>query len=234
MNIHVSNDLASTGARPTVLAIAKLLAARRGIPFSELISHRREKKLALARMEAMYLAKRLSNRTLPEIARVLGDRDHTTILHGIRRIGELATNDGAYLAEITAIEQSIATDLGTAYVFPDMCSEAKKLATAILEQQDALQVSLPDIRNLAAMFLEFERRDNRLVKSDDAGNPSKRAMSDAEIVHYVPTRSIPVADLRPLFNAVAKMEDAVFTPGEAHERSRVIQEAVLLKNGLRK
>lgn len=183
-------------------------------------------------MEAMYFSKRLANRTMPEIGRVLGGRDHTTILSGIRRIETLAAEDGAYLAELNAIEHSIVADLGTTYVFSDTAEEARNLAAVILESKEALQISLSDIRNLAAMFIELERRDARLVPP--APDHPTKPMTDAEIIHYVPTRSIPVSDLQPLLDAVARMEGAVYTPGEAHQRSRVIREAVELKKRLGK
>lgn len=57
----------------------------------DLLSARRTHHIVRARQVVMYLAKQLTLRTLPDIGRRLGGRDHTTILHGVRRITELRT-----------------------------------------------------------------------------------------------------------------------------------------------
>jgi chromosomal replication initiator protein len=49
--------------------------------------------IARPRQIAMYLSKQLTPRSLPEIGRRFGGRDHTTIMHGVRRIEELKTTD---------------------------------------------------------------------------------------------------------------------------------------------
>lgn len=65
--------------------IAKAVAKAHGISFIDLISARRTRHLAIARQHAMWLMKKYTTLSLPGIAAILGDRDHTTILHGIRR-----------------------------------------------------------------------------------------------------------------------------------------------------
>ncbi|HID67755.1 MAG TPA: chromosomal replication initiator protein DnaA, partial [Roseibacterium sp.] len=59
----------------------------------DLISQNRQRAIARPRQMAMYLCKRLTQRSLPEIGKKLGGRDHTTILYGVRRIEELMQAD---------------------------------------------------------------------------------------------------------------------------------------------
>jgi hypothetical protein len=73
---------------PTVTLLRDLLrlvAKARHFSVDEMCSQRRWAPLALARHEFSWLAYRHSTRSLPEMGRALGGRDHTTILHGIRR-----------------------------------------------------------------------------------------------------------------------------------------------------
>jgi chromosomal replication initiation ATPase DnaA len=65
-------------------AIANEIAKQHGITFRQMISPRRDIKLARARQHAMWELDRHTNLSLPQIGKLLGDRDHTTILHGIR------------------------------------------------------------------------------------------------------------------------------------------------------
>ena len=60
----------------------------------ELISARRARVVARPRQIAMYLAKRLTTRSLPEIGRKFGGRDHSTVIHAVRRIEQLRDSDG--------------------------------------------------------------------------------------------------------------------------------------------
>jgi chromosomal replication initiator protein len=55
----------------------------------------------------MYLAKILTLRSLPEIGRRFGGRDHTTVLHAVRKIETLAGNDGAFAEEIEALKRQL-------------------------------------------------------------------------------------------------------------------------------
>lgn len=69
----------------------------------DLLSQRRAPVVVLPRQVAMYLAKTLTTRSLPEIGRVIGGRDHTTILHGVRKITEMVKTDATLAEEISII-----------------------------------------------------------------------------------------------------------------------------------
>ena len=74
----------------------------------DLVSARRARAVARPRQIAMYLAKRLTTRSLPEIGRKFGGRDHSTVIHAVRRIEELRDSD----REIDAAVRMLLSELG--------------------------------------------------------------------------------------------------------------------------
>jgi chromosomal replication initiator protein len=79
--------------RVTVDDIQKATAEHFGLKQADLISERRNRAIARPRQAAMWLAKQLTTRSLPDIGRRFGGRDHTTVLHAVRRIDELRVAD---------------------------------------------------------------------------------------------------------------------------------------------
>ncbi|MEG3165080.1 chromosomal replication initiator protein DnaA [Sphingomonas sp. PB2P19] len=79
--------------RVTIDEIQKLVSAHFELKPLDLISARRARAVARPRQIAMYLAKRLTTRSLPEIGRKFGGRDHSTVIHAVRRIEELRDSD---------------------------------------------------------------------------------------------------------------------------------------------
>jgi len=73
--------------------ILRIISRHFGVSKGDLLSQRRHRSVVWPRQVGMYLAKQLTARSLPEIGRRFGNRDHTTVLHAIRKIeGELADN----------------------------------------------------------------------------------------------------------------------------------------------
>ena len=66
--------------------ILKVISRHYGVSRSDLLSERRHRSVVWPRQIGMYLAKQLTSRSLPEIGRRFGGRDHTTVLHAIRKI----------------------------------------------------------------------------------------------------------------------------------------------------
>jgi chromosomal replication initiator protein len=79
--------------RITIEEIQRRVAEHFGIRIADMHSARRARAVARPRQVAMYLAKQLTPRSLPEIGRKFGGRDHTTVMHAIRRIEELRAVD---------------------------------------------------------------------------------------------------------------------------------------------
>lgn len=77
----------------TIDDIQRRVAEHYRLKLSDLVSPRRAREVARPRQVAMYLAKQLTPRSYPEIGRRFGGRDHTTVLHAVRRIEELRASD---------------------------------------------------------------------------------------------------------------------------------------------
>jgi chromosomal replication initiator protein len=77
----------------TVARIQSVVAEVCDIPLIEMTSQRRAREVARPRQVAMYLAKEMTPRSLPEIGRRFGGRDHTTVMHAIRQIKRLRFED---------------------------------------------------------------------------------------------------------------------------------------------
>jgi chromosomal replication initiator protein len=91
----------------TVTRIVDATAVVYGFSRVDLNSHRRTKNLCKARHLAMYLARELTPRSMPEIARIMGGRDHTTVMHGAQKIAKQVADPDhevhSYIAEIRAM-----------------------------------------------------------------------------------------------------------------------------------
>lgn len=93
--------------RPTVQLITKVTAEHYNVAYSDVISERRTRTLTKPRHVAMYLAKSMTPKSLPEIGRQMGDRDHTTILHGVRKITNQLADDLGLARDVEAITARI-------------------------------------------------------------------------------------------------------------------------------
>ena len=101
-------DLLRASDRKVSLAeIQRTVAEHYNIRLADLIGPRRTRNVARPRQVAMYLAKALTQRSLPEIGRDFGGRDHTTILHGVRRIEELRAIDAGIAEDIERLRRAL-------------------------------------------------------------------------------------------------------------------------------
>jgi len=89
----LADILRSSDRKVTVEEIQRKVAEHYNIRLSDMIGPKRLRMIARPRQIAMYLAKQMTTRSLPEIGRRFGGRDHTTIMHGVRRVEELRAND---------------------------------------------------------------------------------------------------------------------------------------------
>ena len=63
--------------------------------------------VARPRQVAMYLAKQLTSRSLPEIGRKFGGRDHTTVMHAVRKVEELKTIDSSFADDVELLRRML-------------------------------------------------------------------------------------------------------------------------------
>jgi chromosomal replication initiator protein len=91
----------------TIDEIQKRVAEHFNIKKAEMTSARRSRIVARPRQVAMYLAKHLTPRSLPEIGRTFGGRDHTTVMHAIKRVDELAASDPAFAEDVEVLRRTL-------------------------------------------------------------------------------------------------------------------------------
>jgi chromosomal replication initiator protein len=89
----LADILRASDRKVTIEEIQRKVAEHYNIRLSDMIGPKRLRTIARPRQVAMYLAKQLTPRSLPEIGRRFGGRDHTTIMHGVRKIEELMATD---------------------------------------------------------------------------------------------------------------------------------------------
>jgi chromosomal replication initiator protein len=91
----------------TIEEIQKRVAEHYNIRVSDMSSARRARAVARPRQVAMYLAKQLTSRSLPEIGRKFGNRDHTTVMHAVSRIGELMERDASFAEDVELLRRML-------------------------------------------------------------------------------------------------------------------------------
>jgi chromosomal replication initiator protein len=99
--------LKANDRRITIEDIQKRVAEYYGIKISDMQSARRSQNVARPRQVAMYLAKALTSRSLPEIGRKFGGRDHTTVLHAVRKVEEVRTQDREFSDDLDILRRTL-------------------------------------------------------------------------------------------------------------------------------
>ena len=96
-------NLSCTEKRVTVDQIQKAVAEHYGLKQADMISERRARAVARPRQAAMWIAKQITTRSLPDIGRRFGGRDHTTVLHAVRRIEALKAEDASLARDLDTL-----------------------------------------------------------------------------------------------------------------------------------
>ncbi len=103
----LADILRASDRKITVEEIQRRVAEHYNVRLSDLIGPKRVRTIARPRQIAMYLSKQLTPRSLPEIGRRFGGRDHTTIMHGVRRIEELMTMDSQLSDDLQMLRRQL-------------------------------------------------------------------------------------------------------------------------------
>jgi chromosomal replication initiator protein len=93
--------------RVTIEEIQRKVAEHFSIRLTDMSSARRARAVARPRQVAMYLAKQLTQRSLPEIGRRFGNRDHTTVMHAVSRVGELMGRDAGFAEDVELLRRML-------------------------------------------------------------------------------------------------------------------------------
>lgn len=106
--IDHARDWLMLSITPKIISVIRDTSAYYGVSVMDVLSHRRTADVMRPRQIAMYLAKTLTLRSLPEIGRRFGGRDHTTVLHAVRKIEALIeAGDAGVIADVAAIKVRI-------------------------------------------------------------------------------------------------------------------------------
>lgn len=99
--------LRASDRRVTIDEIQKKVAEHYNIKVADMHSARRARSVARPRQVAMYLAKQLTARSLPEIGRKFGGRDHTTVMHAVKKIEELCAEDRSFAEDVELLRRML-------------------------------------------------------------------------------------------------------------------------------
>ncbi|GAB5468884.1 MAG: chromosomal replication initiator protein DnaA [Rhodospirillales bacterium] len=99
--------LRANSRRVTIDDIQKKVAEHFKIRLSEMSSPRRARAVARPRQIAMYLSKQLTQASLPEIGKKFGGRDHTTVMHAVRKVEELRQEDAAFDEDVELLRRML-------------------------------------------------------------------------------------------------------------------------------
>lgn len=91
----------------TIKAIQISVASQYGISLSDMSSDKRGRRIARPRQVAMFLSSQLTGSSLPQIGRQFGNRDHTTVMHALRRIDSLMAEDDEFRHQVDGLRRSI-------------------------------------------------------------------------------------------------------------------------------
>lgn len=103
----LSDLLRANERRVTIDDIQRRVAEYYNLRMSDMLSARRARVVARPRQVAMYLSKQLTTRSLPEIGRKFGGRDHTTVMHAVKKIDELKACDMAIREDVDMLERML-------------------------------------------------------------------------------------------------------------------------------
>ena len=103
----LADILREADRKVTIEEIQRKVSEHYNIRLSDLIGPRRVRTIARPRQMAMYLAKQLTSRSLPEIGRRFGGRDHTTVMHGVRKIEELRGTDSQIAEDLEMLRRAL-------------------------------------------------------------------------------------------------------------------------------
>ena len=103
----LADILKASDRKVTVEEIQRKVSEHYNIRLSDMIGPKRLRTFARPRQVAMYLAKNMTNRSLPEIGRRFGGRDHTTVMHGVKRIDELRSADSQLSDDLEMLRRAL-------------------------------------------------------------------------------------------------------------------------------
>ena len=103
----LSDILRATDRKVTIDEIIRKVTDHYGVNLTDMLSARRSRSIARPRQVAMYLSKKLTSKSLPEIGRRFGKRDHTTVIHAVKKIEELQSIDNQIANDLEVLRRML-------------------------------------------------------------------------------------------------------------------------------
>ncbi len=104
---NLAEILRASERKVSIDEIIRKVTDHYGLNMTDMLSQRRTRSIARPRQVAMYLAKVLTQHSLPEIGRQFGKRDHTTVIHAVKKVEELQTTDGQISKDIEVLRRQL-------------------------------------------------------------------------------------------------------------------------------
>ena len=101
----ILKDFIGSNKSINVESIQNIVAAHFNLNIDEMLSPRRSRSLARPRQIAMYLSKKFTSKSLPDIGRKFSNRDHTTVIHAIKKIEDLLKKDSEIKHSVNEIKK---------------------------------------------------------------------------------------------------------------------------------
>ena len=105
--INVTDSLNKIETNITIEDIQKTVVSYYNISMHDFMSSRRSRSVARPRQIAMYLSKKMTTKSLPDIGRRFSGRDHTTVIHAIKKVEELMIQDKNFENEVKDLNQKL-------------------------------------------------------------------------------------------------------------------------------
>ena len=103
----LSDILRANDRKVSVEEIQRKVSEYYNIRLSDMVGPKRVRNFARPRQMAMYLSKTLTSRSLPDIGRRFGKRDHTTVMHGVKKIEELCNTDAQIADDLEILRRAL-------------------------------------------------------------------------------------------------------------------------------
>ena len=103
----ILSDILAVNTKPlNIQDIKKVVAEKWGVSVSDIDSEKKQKDIVIPRQVAMYISKNLTTKSLPEIGKTFGGRDHATVIYAVKKVKELMLTDPRMETMINEIEQT--------------------------------------------------------------------------------------------------------------------------------
>ena len=156
---NILKDVFSQTRIITVDKIQNIVSSYFNIPLSEMLSQRRSRPLARPRQIAMYLAKKMTSRSLPEIGRRFANRDHTTVIHAVKTITRLSEQDDEMKKNINQIKNQLLEQYKKCNLIKERCLlKSLNFVQGVVEKN-----TLPILSNV---LLELKEKKLSIVATD--------------------------------------------------------------------